>query len=143
MRSYREFLNLRLSLRTPDNLSSGRAICSNLAIKADFYEKLEETLVAYNLMNCPERIWNCDETGPMYVNKASKIGTKIDKKYVYNRTYAEKGTTTTVLAYVNAAENFIPPLVIFKGVRNTPELSNGSLPNSLTRLSQKGWINAD
>ncbi|CAG5051853.1 unnamed protein product [Parnassius apollo] len=132
-----------LSLRIPENLSSGRAICSNPTILADFYEKLEATLVNHNLLDCPDRIWNCDETGLMYVNKPTKSVTKIGKKYVYNRTYAEKGTTTTVLACINAAGHFIPPLVIFKGVRNIPGLSNGSLPNSLTRLSPKGWINAD
>lgn len=34
-------------------------------------------------------------------------------------------------------------MVIFKGVRNTPQLSLGALPNSSTRLSPKRWINAD
>ena len=132
-----------LSLRTPENLSAGRAICSNPTMMADFYTKLQTTLADHDLMNCPERIWNCDETGLMYVNKPSKIVTKVGKKYVYNRTYAEKGTTTTVLACINAAGQFLPPMVIFKGVRNVPNLSKGALPNSLTRLSQKGWINAD
>lgn len=132
-----------LSLRSPENLSAGRAICSNAAVLADFYEKLQTTLASHDLTDCPERIWNCDETGLIYVNKPNKIVTKIGKKYVYNRTYAEKGTTTTVLACINAAGQFIPPLVIFKGVRNTPELCRGAFPNSLTRLSPKGWINAD
>ncbi|XP_073959486.1 uncharacterized protein [Choristoneura fumiferana] len=127
-----------LSLRAPENLSVG----PNPAILEDFYDKLETSLVQHGLMDCPERIWNCDETGLTFVNKPNKVVTKIGKKYIYNRTYAEKGTTTTVLACINAAGCFIPPMVIFKGVRNIPELSNGSLPNSLTRLSPKGWINA-
>lgn len=132
-----------LSLRTPENLSAGRASCSNPAILADFYEKLEKTLVEHDLLESPDKIWNCDETGLMFVNKPSKIVSKIGKQYVYNRTYAEKGTTTTVLAAINASGCFLPPMTIFKGVRNIPELSSGSLPNSLTRLSPKGWINAD
>lgn len=132
-----------LSLRTPENLSAGRASCSNPAILADFYEKLEKTLIEHDLLESPDKIWNCDETGLMFVNKPSKIVSKIGKQYVYNCTYAEKGTTTTVLAAINASGCFLPPMTIFKGVRNIPQLSSGSLPNSLTRLSPKGWINAD
>ncbi|CAK1586867.1 unnamed protein product [Parnassius mnemosyne] len=132
-----------LSLRIPENLSAGRASCSNPVILADFYEKLEKTLIEHDLLQSPDRIWNCDETGLMFVNKPFKIVSKIGKQYVYNRTYAEKGTTTTVLAAINASGCFLPPMTIFKGIRNIPQLSSGSLPNSLTRLSPKGWINAD
>lgn len=57
-----------LSLRTPENLSAGRASSANPAILADFYEKLEKTLIEHNLFQYPDKIWNCDETGLMFVN---------------------------------------------------------------------------
>lgn len=38
-----------LSLRTPENLSAGRAICSNAVVLADFYEKLQTTLTSHDL----------------------------------------------------------------------------------------------
>ncbi|CAH0723926.1 unnamed protein product, partial [Brenthis ino] len=106
-----------LSLRTPENLSSGRAICSNPTILADFYENLETILLTHDLVDRPDKIWNGDETGLMYVNKPTKIVTKMGKKYVYNRKYAEKGTTSTVLACINAAGHFLPP---FSHIQRVP-----------------------
>lgn len=126
-------------LRLPEK-SSGQA---NFDVLAEFYKKLENALVEHDLLESPDNIWNCDETGLMYVNKSTKIVSNVGKKYAYNRTYAEKGTTATVLACINAAGCFLSPMVIFKGVENIPELSNGCLPNSLTRISPKGWITAD
>ncbi|XP_047994772.1 uncharacterized protein LOC125232964 [Leguminivora glycinivorella] len=138
----RHGLSLR-PLRQPENLSAGRAVCSNEIVLNDFYEKLEKTFKDHDLMDSPERIWNCDETGLMYVHKPEKIVTHIGKKYIYNRSYAEKGTTTTVLACMNAAGCFISPMVIFKGKGNYAELQDGAFSNSMTRMSPKGWVNAD
>lgn len=70
----------RLSLRTPENLPAGRASCSNPAILADFYEKLKKTMIEHDLLQPPDKIWNCDETGLMFVNKPSKIASKIGKQ---------------------------------------------------------------
>lgn len=130
-----------LSLRTPENLSAGRAMCSNPIVLDYFYEKLEKQLLEHSIS--PDRLWNCDETGLMFVNKPGKIVTSVGKKYVYNRTYAEKGTTTTLLACVNAAGCFIPPFIIFKGIRVVPQLTRGFMPNTQVRFSPKGWINGD
>ena len=116
---------------------------ANKEIVSDFYEKLDQTLKECGLQNSPERLWNCDETGLMYVAKNNKIVTSVGKKYIYNRTYAEKGTTTTVLACVSAAGMGIPPMVIFKGIRATSGLNDGALPGVLVKLSPKGWINCD
>lgn len=44
-----------LSLRTPENLSAGRATCSNQHIIDDFYEKLQNTLNEHNLLESPEK----------------------------------------------------------------------------------------
>lgn len=117
-----------LALRQPENLSAARASVANKEIVSDFYEKLDQTLKECGLQNSPERLWNCDETGLMYVVKSNKIVTSVGKKYIYNWTYAEKGTTTTVLACVSAARMGIPPMVIFKGIRATSGLNDGALP---------------
>nr|XP_047138422.1 MFS-type transporter clz9-like [Hydra vulgaris] len=91
----------------------------------------------------PGRLWNCDETGLSYVVKPNKVVTAIGKRYVYKRTYADRGETHTLLGCVCANGSWIPPLIIFKGVRWNDNLKAGCLPNCMVKLSPKGWINSD
>ncbi|XP_039296637.1 tigger transposable element-derived protein 1-like [Nilaparvata lugens] len=129
-----------LCLRVPENLSAYRASMSNPVIIADYFSKLENLLLKLDLFNKPSQIWNVDETGLTYVVKPNKIVCQIGKKYVYKRTYGERGQTQTVIGCASADGSFLPPFVIFKGVRWDEALKNGSLPHSITRLSPKGWI---
>lgn len=132
-----------LTLRVPENLAAYRASMANPTILADFYTKLEALMERLNINNMPSRLWNCDETGLSFVVKPNKVVTALGKRYVYKRSYADRGETTTVLGCVCANGTFIPPLIIFKGVRWNPELTRGCLPNSLVKLSPKGWINSE
>ncbi|XP_030761185.1 uncharacterized protein LOC115886237 [Sitophilus oryzae] len=75
--------------------------------------------------------------------KPNKVVTALGKRYVYKRTYADRGETTTVLGCICDDGSFIPPLVIFKGVRWNPDLARGAIPNTIIKLSPKGWINSD
>lgn len=139
--SYKE--RYGLSLRVPENLSAYRASMANPTILADYYLKLDHLTTELGIKDMPDRIWNCDETGMSYVVKPGRVVTAIGKKYVYNRTYAERGETHTVLACICANGTWIPPMIIFKGVRWTDILARDSLPNSLVKLSPKGWINTE
>jgi hypothetical protein len=80
---FRERFNL--TLRRPENLSRYRASCANPVLIQEFYECLEKALDEHDLRNCPDRIWNCDETGIMFVISGSKIVTSVGKKLVYQR----------------------------------------------------------
>lgn len=100
-------------------------------------------LTKLELNGNPTQIWNCDETGLQFVVKPNKIVTAVGKRYVYKRTYAERGETHTVLGCVNACGSWIPPLVIFKGVRWNDELKKDSFPGSLVKLYPKVWITAE
>lgn len=132
-----------LCLRVPENLSRYRASMANPVIVQDYFLKLDQLLTQLGIKNQPNRIWNVDETGLSYVVKPNKIVSQVGKKYIYKRTYAERGQLQTVVCCACADGTFIPPMVIFKGVRWSDQLKEGSLPNSLVRLSPKGWINAD
>ncbi|VVC87753.1 unnamed protein product, partial [Leptidea sinapis] len=132
-----------LSLRVAENLSAYRASMANVTIIQDFYTKLENKLNELGIKDSSNRIWNCDETGLNYVTNKGKVVTSIGKKNVYNRTYAERGENTTLLGCVCADGTWIPPLIIFKGVRWSENLKRDALPNAMVRLSPKGWINAD
>lgn len=140
-RDFRQRYNL--CLRTPENLSNYRAANTNRETLDDFYDKLEDVYNKVGTALKPSQIWNCDETGVCYVMKSGRVVTRVGKKYVYNRVIADKAETHTVLPCVNAAGEFGPGLIIFKGVRMIDGLKEGALPNFSVGLSPSGWINSE
>lgn len=132
-----------LTLRVPENIAAYRSSMANRSVINDFYKTLNDLLTKLQIKDCSDRIWNCDETGLSYVVKSSKVVTAIGKKYVYKRTYADRGENHTMLACVNASGHWIPPMIIFKGVRANNDLLKDAIPGSLIKLSPKGWINSE
>lgn len=132
-----------LSLRVPENLSSYRASMGNPVMIDDYFSKLNQLLTTLGIKNYPERIWNVDETGLSYVVKPNRVIAAIGKRYVYNRSYGEKGETHTVIGCVCADGSWVPPFIIFKGVRWNDDLKKDCLPNVQVKLSAKGWVNSE
>lgn len=132
-----------LSLRVPENLAAYRASMGNPEIIQDYFLKLEAHMDQLNIKNMPGRLWNCDETGLSYVVKSNKIVTSIGKKFIYKRAYADRGESHTLLGCICADGSWIPPLIIFKGVRWNDNLKSDCLPGTLVKLSPKGWINSE
>ncbi|CAH1284696.1 unnamed protein product [Diabrotica balteata] len=120
-----------LCLRVPENLSAYRASMANEFMIKDFFSKLNDVLTKLNIKNTPKLIWNCDETGLSYVVKPSKVNTGIGKKYVFKRSYAERGQTQTMLACICADGTWIPPMVIFKSVTWNDTLKNDAPPSTM------------
>lgn len=116
---------------------------ANSHMISDFYSKPDSLMIQLGIKDMPDRFWNCDETGLSYVVKPNKVVTAIGKRYVYKRTYADRGETHTLLGCVCANGSWIPPLIIFKGVRWNDNLKTDCLPNCMVKLSPKGWINSD
>lgn len=132
-----------LTLRVPENLAAYRASMSNPEIIQDFFTKLETLMDSIGVKNCPDRLWNCDETGLSYVVKPNRVVTSLGKRYVYKRAYADRGESQTLMGCICANGTWIPPLIIFKGVRWNELLKRDCLPNAQVKLSQKGWINSE
>lgn len=132
-----------LALRVPENLAAYRASMGNPEMIQDYFVKLEALMDKLNIKNMPSRIWNCDETGLSYVVKPSKVVTSIGKRYIYKRAYADRGESHTLLGCICADGSWIPPLIIFKGIRWNDNLKTDCLPGTLVKLSPKAWINTD
>lgn len=132
-----------LCLRVPENLSAYRASMSNPVIIKDYFNKLDCLLTKLQITDIASRIWNVDETGLSYVVKPNKVVCQIGKRYVYKRTYAEKGQTQTLVGCASADGCFIPTFIIFKGIRWNDSRKNNSFPNGRTHISSKGWITAE
>ncbi|KAJ8883528.1 hypothetical protein PR048_015372 [Dryococelus australis] len=136
--SYKE--RYGLSLRVPENLSAYRASMSNPTMINDYFEMVHHLLSTLGIKDNASLLWTVDETGLCYVVKPNKIVTEIGKRFVYKRVYADRAETHTLVGCICADRTWIPPFVIFKEVRWNDNFSEGSLPNSRTRLSPKCWI---
>lgn len=132
-----------LTLRVPENLAAYRASIANSHMINGFYSKLDSLMNQLGIQDMPKRFWNCDETGLSYVVKNNKVVTAIGKRYVYKRTYADRGETHTLLGCICANGSWIPPLIIFKGVRWNDSLKSDCLSNCMVKLSPKECINSD
>ncbi|KAE9523095.1 hypothetical protein AGLY_016501 [Aphis glycines] len=132
-----------------DKESASKWWWANFKKRYNFTLRVPENLAAYkasianSIQDMPERFWNCDETGLSYVVKPNKVVTAIGKRYVYKRTYADRGETHTLLGCMCANGSWIPPLIIFKDVRWNDSLKSDCLPNCMVKLSPRGWINSD
>ena len=132
-----------LAMRLPENLSVNRAAAASKESIDEFYGLLTRTLEKHHLSSEPSRIWNVDESGFTFVNKAAKVVSPRGLKRVHQQTAAEREETTTVLLAVNAAGQAGPCLTIFKGRRMADDINQNAPVGSMVCVSPNGWINSD
>ncbi|CAH2043878.1 unnamed protein product, partial [Iphiclides podalirius] len=92
-----------LSLRTPEKLAACRAVTANRQNIDDFYKKLLDVVIELDILQKPERINNCDETGVTFVVKPSKIVTQTGKKSTHETTVAVTSEETVTSIRVPSA----------------------------------------
>lgn len=79
-----------------------------------------------------------DEKGcRMCLHKSPVVLAKKGARRVHSR-LKEHGENVTIVACGNALENLIPPMVIFKGVRENENWVDDLPPGSKVEMSQKG-----
>ena len=131
-----------ISLRTAAPLSFSRAKATDPVVLNHYFDILESCLNDNKIMDCPSRIYNCDETGLPLNPKCLKI---VDEKGAKNPSYVtgESKTQITVLACTSAAGYAIPPFVIFPRKSLNPALTKGEVPGTLYGLTGNGWMNRE
>lgn len=127
-----------ISLRTPEPTSMARCKGFNKETVMAFFNKYESILDEGQFT--AEKIYNMDETGLSTVHKPSKILAQKGKHQVGAVTSGERGVNTTCICCMNAAGEFVPPMLIFKRKRMTESLMRGGPPNTLYDCSESGWI---
>ncbi|XP_065658214.1 uncharacterized protein LOC136082720 [Hydra vulgaris] len=101
-----------LSLQQPEPTLIARASSFNRAALGGFYDKLQYILDKHSLQ--AKDIYNMDKTNLSTVPKIRhKIIATKGKRQVGSLSSSEKGVTTTGVFCMNAAVNFLPPMVIF------------------------------
>ena len=126
-----------LVLRKGDALAQPRANAVNATNLKNYYILLEKTLKDNDLFNCPNKIFNMDESGLPLDHKPSKVIALRGTKKVHCHTSGNK-MQITILACANAAGTAIPPMIIFEGKRLNPEWTKGEVPCTLYGMSDKG-----
>src|SRR5277367_1946831 len=102
-----------------------------------YFDTLQDVITTNNFT--ANTIYNCHETGLTEVHKPPNVIAAKGKKGVHAVTNGEKGTTTTVLCCASAAGHYIPPLVIFKGIRYNALLERSAPPGTIVKMSKSEW----
>ncbi|CAH1984760.1 unnamed protein product [Acanthoscelides obtectus] len=121
--------NKDLAVRKSEGMSAARCLNMNREVVASYFNLLENTLIEYNLINKPARIYNVEETGLQMNNKPGFVIAQRGSKNSAV-TSAEKGETISVITSCNTEGSFIPPTCIFKGKNQKPEFADGMPPGS-------------
>ena len=131
-----------LSLRQPENVSVARVKGFNKQNVMHFFDALQK-IVDDNELNAL-RIYNVDESGISTVQKKSpKIIGEKGKPRIGQLATGERGVNTTAVCCCSASGQFVPPMLIFKRMRNCIDLKTGAPEGSLVEVSETGYINSD
>lgn len=133
--------NPRLSIRTPEATSLGRATSFNKKNVTDFFDKLNNVLERYSFTaSC---IWNTDETGVSTVLKPPKIVGVKGSRQVGALTSGERGTNVTLTTAVSASGVCIPPMFLFPRKNYKDYFIRGGPPDSIGTANSSGWMTED
>lgn len=130
-----------ISLRQPEKTSLARATSFNPTNVSKFYENIESILKKYQFT--ADRIYNGDETGLCTVADQPKVITQRGIKQVAQASSAERGQLVTMLAFISASGNTVPPVFIFPRVRFSELMVEGGPTGSIALCNKSGWMTGD
>ena len=130
-----------LSFCTPQNLSEARAQKANATIVKDHFDKLQQIIYENSLT--ATQIWNMDETGFVIVPKLEKVIARKGSRQVHKIAQGNSHDHISVAPTISAAGSYIPPLIIYKGVRAIPGLLEGAPSGTVMGFTDTGYMRED
>ena len=129
----------QIHIKKVHNLSINRAMCANPTMINKFFDQYESLLRELKI-DSPKQIWNCDESSCPDVPKEREVvgETGIPASQIVAK---EQGENTTILTFVNADGDVVPPIVIHKGSCVADSWTMDVPVGVMVRASKKGWIN--
>ena len=127
-----------ITLQTVKNLSIAHGMGANPTVISNWFSLLEEIKKKFNILS-PCHIWFRDETGVQNIPKEVKV-LGVKRTQTFQKVSGEQGETSTILTFVNAARQSVPPLVIHKG-QHVQETWHLKAPRHMTlAATDKGYI---
>ncbi|CAI2200149.1 7254_t:CDS:1, partial [Funneliformis geosporum] len=127
-----------LSIRIPQELSEARAQRANATIVKDHFDKLKQIIYENSLTAI--QIWNMDETGFVIVPKSEKVLARRGARQVHKVSHGNSHEHISLVPTISAAGSYIPPLIIYKGVRTIPNLLEGAPSGTVMGFTNTGYM---
>lgn len=129
--------NKELSIRKSQGLSLARSEGMNRNEAKKFFDILTTVFTEFNMFEKPGNIFNMDETGYQINNEAGTVIATKGAKDVHTIISSERGENVSIIACCSAEGTFLPPVVIYKGVREKKEFGDGLPSGSKVFMNQK------
>ena len=128
----------KITLKIAKNLSITHVMGANEMVISNLFNLLQDIKNKFGILS-PCQIWSRDETGIQNIPKEVKVlGSK--KIRIFQQVSREQGEMATMLMFVNAAGQSVPPLIIHKGqcVQDTQQLKAPG--NMKLAATERGYI---
>ena len=127
-----------ITLKKARNLSIARAMGANPTVISQWFDLLKKIQMEVGIVS-PAQIWSGDETGVQNVPKEIKV-LGIKNIRTFQQVSLEQGETSTILSFVNALGNVVPPMIIHKGQRVQDTWKIKAPGNIHISATTKGYI---
>ena len=130
--------NPGIHVRKAQNLSIARAIGANPMVIGNWFNLLAE--VKQKCQNTSlSQIWSGDKTGIQNIPKEVKV-VGVKNIRTFQHVASEQGKTSTILTFINACRNVVPPMVIHKVTRIQDSWKVKAPGNVRVSATSKGYI---
>ena len=131
-----------LTIRSPSSLEMYWASACTKQNLESWYARFKQFLSCHSLLDEPDRIWNCGESGFPLCPKSGWVLAPVGTKVVYSTCSAQKGQITTFVV-ICASGHTIPPMHIFPGKCFLYNPMEGGVDGAYFGRSDTGWMNTD
>ena len=130
--------NPRIHVRKAQNLSIAHAMGANPMVIGNYFKLLAEVKQKFQITS-PSQIWSGDETGIQNIPKEVKVvGAKNIR--TFQQVAPEQGETSTILTFINACRDVVPPMVIHKAARVQDSWKVKAPGNVTVSATNRGYI---
>ena len=129
----------KVAMRQPQALQASRASACTAEVLDKWFHEFEQFLLQHDLLDKPNCIWNCDESGFPLCPKSGKVLAPQGARNVYHITGNNKQQITT-LCCISAAGGVIPPMHVYPGERFGYNPLEGGVEGAYFGKSQNGWM---